>query len=109
MHFLPLDYLLVIMEKVLEINEKFRIFVYMIPITLPNGKVAFVTLEESLDDEFMKELATRDDGYEVENPFDGFLDRMRDPKSWTVPEAEANELTDKDIEKIKKEIGKDKN
>lgn len=80
----------------------------MIPISLPSGKVVFITLEQSLNDDFMRDIMARDDGYEIDNPFDPLVDRMRDPLEWTLPDI-PNELSKNEIEKIKKEVGKNKN
>jgi hypothetical protein len=81
----------------MEIYKKFRIFVVMIPISLPNGKVVFITFEESLDEDFLQNLIAKDEGYEIDNPFDSQLDRIRD--SWEV-----TELPKKEVKRIQNQI-----
>lgn len=80
----------------------------MIPISLPSGKVIFVTLEQSLDDDFLQNLMCRDDGYEIDNPFDDFIDRIREPRfdKAVLPDV-PEDLPSGEIEKIKKDFGKD--
>jgi hypothetical protein len=80
----------------------------MIPVSLPSGKVRFITFEESLDDDFMQRLIAEDEGYEFDNPFDPKVDHIRENKLWEVPEAP--ELTQEQAKKIeRKERGKDQN
>lgn len=50
----------------------------MIPISLPNGKVVFISFEESLDDNFLEALIAKDEGYEIDNPFDHPLNVGKD-------------------------------
>jgi len=78
----------------------------MIPISLPNGKITFITLEESLEDDFMEKLIAKDEGYESNNPFDKEINSKFGDMESTI-EPENLELSKKDIKKIQKEIEED--
>lgn len=88
----------------MEVCKKFRIFVYMIPVSLPSGKVTFITLEESLEDDFMEKLIAKDEGYENDNPFDNQINRIMSSEEWNnenIPILSKNEIEiiEKDIKK----------
>jgi len=78
----------------------------MVAVSLQSGKVVFVSFEESMDENFMQELMLRDDGYEIDNPFDPKIEKMRDPKIWELPEV-PEDLPEVRVKEIKKELGKD--
>lgn len=88
----------------MEFCEKNRIFVYMIPISLPSGKVTFITLEESLEDDFMEKLIAKDEGYENDNPFDNQINKIMSSEEWNNQDIPV--LSKDEIEIIEKDIKK---
>lgn len=53
----------------------------MVPISLPSGKVVFISFEESLNDNFLQDLIAKDEGYDIDDPFDNLVERIKDPES----------------------------
>lgn len=81
----------------------------MIPIELGNGKTVMVKFEDwiSMTDEQFQDLIAKNEGYEIDNPFDKVIDRIRNTEDWEtkdIPEELApkitEELTSEQIKKI---------
>lgn len=75
----------------------------MIPINLPNGKTVFKTLDEWLNmtDEQYQDMIARDEGFEIDNPFDSALDHIKDNTIWDIPDV-PEELPLEEVKKINK-------
>lgn len=61
----------------------------MIPIQLETGKTVFKTFEEWIDmtPEKYQDMIANDEGIELNNPFDGVLDRIKENRnSWDIPD-----------------------
>jgi hypothetical protein len=71
-------------------------FVGMIPIQI-EGKTVFLTIDEWLNmtPEDYQNLVANNEGYEIDNPFDKILDKIKDHDNWMVKDKEP------DIEDIK--------
>lgn len=78
----------------------------MIAIQLETGKTVFKTFQEWLDmtPEQYQEMIARDEGFEIDNPFDHSLDRIKDDIVWDIPDPvddtilqELKDLEDKKI------------
>ena len=83
----------------------------MIAIELGNGKTVMVKLEDWLNmtDEQFQDLIARNDGYDIDNPFDKVIDKIRETSSWedTAPEEILPKLPDELPEDLVKKISRD--
>lgn len=82
----------------------------MIPIELGNGKTIMLKLEDwlSMTDEGFQDLIAKNEGYEIDDPFDSIVDKIRDNSpDWKLktmideiaPEL-PNELTSEEVRQI---------
>lgn len=81
----------------------------MVPFQLPTGKTVFLTFQEweNMTDLDLQDLMARDEGYDIENPFDKVLDRASSYKdnldSFPVDSKEIpEELPEEIVKKIEK-------
>lgn len=60
----------------------------MLAVQLENGKTVFKTFQEWIDmtPEQYQEMIARDEGFEIDNPFDHTLDRIKDDTVWDIPD-----------------------
>lgn len=62
----------------------------MIAVNLSNGRTIFLKIEDWLDmtHEQYQDLIANDAGYDIDNPFDKLLDRVKDNErsEWTIPD-----------------------
>lgn len=65
----------------------------MIPIQI-NGKTVFKTFDEwiNMTDQDYQDLVAKDDGLEIDNPFDTCIDKIRDSNfQWNLPDLPKDE------------------
>ncbi len=74
---------------------------------LPNGKYVYLTLDQALDMDDLanfQDLYADDPGFDSDDPFYDKMDEQLDPKSWNVPQTDAESIPDNEKQQIKKDI-----